>query len=212
MTTKNFVVKNGLTTGNIILDASSSNITANVVVANLSVPATANLGAVGNIVITGGSSGQVLSTNGSGVLSWVDQGGGGGGGSATVNVVADEFTADGSGNTYTLSTTVQGDNAVIVNIDGVIQTRSSYDVSGSTLTLLGTPVSGAKIDVTSFTAATLGGSNTQVIFNDSGTANASAGMTFNKTSNTFNAINITANGAPVATTGKAIAMAIVFGF
>lgn len=211
MTTKNFVVKNGLTTGNIILDASSSNITANVVVANLSVPATANLGAVGNIVITGGSSGQVLQTNGSGVLSWADQSGGGGG-SATVNVVADLFTADGSSNTYTLSTTPQGDNAVIVNIDGVIQTRSSYDVSGSTLTLLGTPVSGAKIDVTSFTAATLGGSNTQVIFNDSGTANASAGMTFDKTSNTFNATNITANGTPVATTGKAIAMAIVFGF
>ncbi len=70
MTTKNFVVKNGLTTGNIILDASSSNITANIVVANLSVPATANLGAVGNITITGGSSGQLLSTDGTGNLSW----------------------------------------------------------------------------------------------------------------------------------------------
>ena len=210
MTTKNFVVKNGLTTGNINLDASSSNITANVVVANLSVPATANLGAVGNITITGGSANYVLSTNGSGVLSWAAQTGGGS--SATVNVVADAFTADGSGNTYTLSTTPQGENAVIVNIDGVIQTRAAYDVSGATLTLLGTPVSGAKVDVTTFAASTLAGSNTQIMFNDSGTPNGSANLTFNKTTNTLNATNITANGTPLATTGKAIAMAIVFGF
>lgn len=44
--------------------------TDTIVLENLSVTATANLGAVGNITITGGSSGQVLKTNGSGVLSW----------------------------------------------------------------------------------------------------------------------------------------------
>ena len=37
----------------------------------LTVSATSNLGAVGNVRITGGTAGQVLSTNGSGVLSWV---------------------------------------------------------------------------------------------------------------------------------------------
>jgi hypothetical protein len=37
----------------------------------LTVSATSNLGAVGNVTITGGTAGQVLSTNGSGVLSWV---------------------------------------------------------------------------------------------------------------------------------------------
>jgi hypothetical protein len=36
----------------------------------LEVGATANLGEVGNVTITGGSSGQVLTTNGSGALSW----------------------------------------------------------------------------------------------------------------------------------------------
>ena len=68
--TKNFVVKNGLTTGNINLYAGNSNVSANYVVANLSVPASANLGAVGNVTITGGTSGQYLQTNGSGGLSW----------------------------------------------------------------------------------------------------------------------------------------------
>jgi hypothetical protein len=44
--------------------------TDTIILENLNVTATANLGAVGNITITGGSSGQVLKTNGSGVLSW----------------------------------------------------------------------------------------------------------------------------------------------
>ncbi|NBP98607.1 MAG: hypothetical protein EBU51_03295, partial [Synechococcaceae bacterium WB6_3A_227] len=38
-----------------------------------------NLGSINNITITGGTSGYVLSTNGSGVLSWAAPGGGGGG-------------------------------------------------------------------------------------------------------------------------------------
>jgi hypothetical protein len=37
---------------------------------NLNVTGTSNLGPVGNVVITGGTTGQVLTTNGSGVLSW----------------------------------------------------------------------------------------------------------------------------------------------
>lgn len=42
-------------------------------VTNLTVPGESNLGAVGNVTITGGTSGYVLSTNGSGELSWVAQ-------------------------------------------------------------------------------------------------------------------------------------------
>ncbi len=38
----------------------------------LTVGASANLGAVGNVIITGGTSGQKLTTNGNGVLSWTD--------------------------------------------------------------------------------------------------------------------------------------------
>ena len=39
-------------------------------ITTLAVGATANLGAVGNVRITGGTAGQLLSTNGNGVLSW----------------------------------------------------------------------------------------------------------------------------------------------
>lgn len=213
MTTKNFVVKNGLTTGNIILDASSSNITANVVVANLSVPSSANLGAVGNVKITGGSADYVLATDGTGNLRWTAQTGGSGGNvsTATVRVTADSFTANGGGNTYTLSVTPPGSASVMVNIDGVFQLHSAYGISGNLLTLNGTPTTGAIVEVTSFTSDILAGSNTEVLFNDAGNTNASSNFTFNKSTNTLNATNITANGTPVATTGKAIAMAIVFG-
>ena len=43
---------------------------------NLTISGTSNLGAVGNITITGGSNGQYLQTNGSGVLTWSNAAGG----------------------------------------------------------------------------------------------------------------------------------------
>ena len=46
------------------------NVSANLSVANLTVTTSSNLGAVGNVIITGGSNGQYLQTNGSGVLTW----------------------------------------------------------------------------------------------------------------------------------------------
>lgn len=50
------------------------NITSVGTLTTLAVTGTTSLGAVGNIAITGGNAGQVLTTNGSGTLSWVNQG------------------------------------------------------------------------------------------------------------------------------------------
>lgn len=157
MTTKNFVVKNGLTTGNIILDASSSNITANVVVANLSVPATANLGAVGNIIITGGSSGQVLSTNGSGTLSWVDQGGGGGT-SSNAAYTFDSFSGNGVQTEFTLSTTPSA-NTVLINYNGALQLSNAYTITGNIVTMSEAPVAGSSMEVIALSGGGGGGSS-----------------------------------------------------
>ena len=55
-------------TGTVYTSGISSTGSASLTILNVST--TANLGAVGNIIITGGTAGQVLSTNGSGVLSW----------------------------------------------------------------------------------------------------------------------------------------------
>ena len=55
MAYKDFRVKNGLTTP------------------TLTVEGTSNLGAIGNLTVTGGASGQVITTNGDGTLSFSDQ-------------------------------------------------------------------------------------------------------------------------------------------
>jgi hypothetical protein len=49
---------------------------ANISLGNLSVTGTSNLGPASNVIITGGTAGYVLSTNGSGTLSWAAPGGG----------------------------------------------------------------------------------------------------------------------------------------
>jgi hypothetical protein len=133
------------------------------------------------------------------------------GGSGVAVGAVQVFTADGSGNTYTLTTTPSNEDQITVNIDGVIQLHSSFSLSGNVVTISGTPVSGAVVEITNFNSGGAAGSNTQIQFNDGGNIAGTAALTFNKTSNTLNATNITANGAGVATTGKAIAMAIVFG-
>jgi hypothetical protein len=187
--------------------------TGNFSPSNLVVSTSANLGAVGNVIITGGTANYVLSTDGAGTLSWVAQTGGGGGGGGTGLAIGsvEVFTADGSANTYTLTTTPSNEDQITVNIDGVLQLHSSFSLAGNVVTLAGTPVTGAKVEITNFNSGGAAGSNTQIQFNDSGNIAGSAALTFDKTSNTLNATNITANGTPVATTGKAIAMSIVFG-
>jgi len=70
--TKNFVAKNGVTTGNITLDAASGNISgANAsLTGNLSVTGKSNLGNISNVNITGGATGQYITTDGFGNLSF----------------------------------------------------------------------------------------------------------------------------------------------
>jgi hypothetical protein len=84
LTTNNIVTGNGLGgsitganlmsanyfTGTITTNA-QPNITSLGTLTSLEVSGTSNLGPVGNVTITGGSSGYVLSTNGSGGLSWI---------------------------------------------------------------------------------------------------------------------------------------------
>jgi hypothetical protein len=83
---------------------------------SLSVSGTSNLGAVGNVTITGGTNGYVLSTNGSGTLSWVAQSSGGGAsisnGTSTVNIATSggNVTTSVNGNANILVVTGTGAN------------------------------------------------------------------------------------------------------
>lgn len=62
----------GATTVNTISATGAATFNSNVIVDNLTVNAITNLGNVGNVVITGGNSGFVLTTDGSGGLTWAN--------------------------------------------------------------------------------------------------------------------------------------------
>jgi hypothetical protein len=89
-------------------------------ITTLTVGATANLGAVGNITITGGTVGQVLSTDGNGVLSW-----------------ASDATTYGNSNVAAYLPTYTG------NIGGDVVTANLFSGNGINLTnIAGANVSG----------------------------------------------------------------------
>jgi len=108
VTTKNFVVKNGLTTGSITLDATSGNISGT----NLSVTGVSNLGAVGNVKITGGSANYVVTTDGAGNLSFTDP--------VATQSPAPMPTYIATGNTVTISANYQGIFGYPITVDGII--------------------------------------------------------------------------------------------
>jgi hypothetical protein len=146
--TKNFVVKNGITTGNITLDAGNGNITGT----NLSVTGITELGNVGNVKITGGTSGQVLSTDGTGNLTFSD--------TASSNSAAPMPYIVSVGDSYFVPENFQGLFTVPITIDG------TFEVDGI-LAEVGTAINSL---------------NSQIIFDDNGELTGNAGFTFDATS------------------------------
>ena len=161
------------------------------VAGTLNVTGQSNLGAVGNVVITGGTANYVLSTDGAGNLSWVA-----GGGSAA-NVIVDNFTGNGVQTVFTLSTTPIGINQTSVNYNGATILRTDYSLANANITFSSAPANGSLIEVTTIDLSgggggTPGGTNTQVQFNDAGSFAGNTGLTFNKTTTTLTANNFVA--------------------
>jgi Collagen triple helix repeat (20 copies) len=75
-------------------------------------------------------------------------------GIATSSLTVDTFAGTGAQVAFELSVTPTGINQTLVNIDGVGQLKSSYSLSGSTLTFSEAPVNGADIEVTVFVYGT----------------------------------------------------------
>lgn len=135
--------------------------------------------------------------------------------SVLTGLVYDSFTGTGSQTNFTLSSTPTNRNFTLVSIGGITQNKNTYTVSGTTLTFSTAPPNTAPIEVITFgpaiNTATPAGANTQIQFNNSSQLGGSANLTFNNSTNTLNATNITQNNVPVATTGKTMALNIVFG-
>lgn len=97
--------------------------------------------ALTNLTVGGaqGSDGQVLTSTGSGI-AWEDASGG----SSTFGVAT--MTGDGSDTTLTLTSDPASENNTQVFIDGVYQPKSSYSVSGTTLTFSTAPPNGTSVE------------------------------------------------------------------
>lgn len=130
--------------------------------ANLTVTNNANLGDVGNIIITGGNSGNVLSTYGNGTLYW------GTGDGATGPTGATGATGP-TGATGLGATGATGETGATGPSGGPTGATGATGPIGAT-----------------GSAGTPGGSNTQVQYNDDGNFAGASGFTFDNTTNTFN--------------------------
>jgi hypothetical protein len=97
---------------NVVVNAAQPNITSVGTLTGLTVNGVSNLSSVGNVKITGGTNGQLLSTDGTGVLSW-----------ATVST---DKISNGTSNVI-----VYSNNTIDTNINSVLTSRAN--ASGTTL-------------------------------------------------------------------------------
>ena len=125
--------------------------TTSYVNSNLTMTKVTTLGSNANVKITGGTNGQVLSTDGTGNLSWTSAGGG-----SSSTIYVDNFTGTGLQTTFgPLSATPSSVNQTTINYNGVLQLRSSYSLSGANIVFSAPPAYGATIEVTTITAGTV---------------------------------------------------------
>jgi hypothetical protein len=149
-------------------------------------------------------------------------------------LVYDNFTGNGSTVAYTLSTPPTNKNFTIVTIGGLVQNKVNYSVSGTTLTFTTAPPNTAPIEVITLgpavntstpntlqngtssvnvlqngnvTISSAGTSNVVVVTNNSAVITGNTSVTGNLTVSG----NLIAGGSVIASTGKSIAMSIVFG-
>jgi hypothetical protein len=180
-------------TGNLTsLNASLGNLaTANFinVASNLVVSGKSDLGPIANVIITGGTSGQVVSTDGAGNLNFVTidtfqiQNG-----NSNVVVAANSNVTVAANGINVITVSGFGGNAAnnITNIAGQLGVTGNVTAPN----FIGNVVGNISGNIT------IPGANTGVVFNDNGTANSSAGFTFDNTSNAVTANgNLTVNNA-----------------
>ena len=116
----------------------------------LSVTGQSNLGAVGNVIITGGTANYVLKTDGSGTLSWVAQ-------TPSANITVDNFTGNGVQTIFTLSTTPTSINQTSVNYNGATLLRTDYTLANANITFSSAPANGSLLEVTTINLTSGGG-------------------------------------------------------
>ena len=179
----------------------SANVTGNTRTSNLTVTQKTNLGAVGNVTITGGVSGQYLQTNGSGVLTWANATGGNGspGGTDTQLQFNNAGTFGGIPTVTWDGSTLSLGDVTTVSIGG-----------GSPGYALSTDGAGSLSWIQ--TNGTPGGSNSQIQYNHQGTFAGNTDFTYNPVTGVVNLVgSMVANSLTLGTGLNQFWTANVFG-
>ena len=139
-----------MSTGNIAVSAA-------VTAGRLTVSGTTNLGAVGNVTITGGTAGQLLATNGSGVLSWANDANSAYGNSQ-VAAYLPTYTGNLAGGNAALGNAASANffigNGVSLfsiagaNVTGLVANASYADISGVAYSVAAANISGTVASAT----------------------------------------------------------------
>ena len=99
----------------------------------------ANAVGISELDVTDGTDGQVLTTDGSGTLTFETPTGG----AASANAFATNIASgNGSTATFTLSSTPSAESKIIAFINGVFQNQDAYTISGTDITFDTAPISG----------------------------------------------------------------------
>lgn len=178
---------------------SAVTVTGNASIGNLSVTGETDLGAVGNVTITGGNATQVLQTDGAGNLSWTDPTGG--------------YYLHTQSVASTTWTVVHNLDNQYVSVEPIDATGNSYvgrydyptvnytNANAVTLTFSSAvtgyvAIVGGGFNYSNGTPnATPGGLDTYVQFNDSGTLSGQPSFVFNKTTGLVTATAFSGNGS-----------------
>ena len=108
-------------------------------------------------------------------------------------VTRDKFVGDGSNTEFNLSVTPDSNNQIMINMNGVWELDAAFTLANNVITFTGAPANGVNFEVTTFSAGS-----------------ADALTAANLALSTANSALAVAN--TTTSTGKAIAMAMVFGF
>jgi len=139
---------NFATTASTVTTNAQPNITSVGTLSSLNVSGTVNLSSASNLYIAGGNANFVLSTDGAGNLSWVEQTTAGAGLAILPDVAVQSFTANGTANTFTLTTTPANKSFASVHIDGVYQTSNTWALTGNVVSFVDAPYANSIVEVT----------------------------------------------------------------
>jgi len=121
------------------------------------------------------------------------------------------FTGNGSTTAFTLSQTVDDEAKTFVFIQGVYQEKSTYSISGSTLTFSTAPQNGYTIEVMAFSTITVGNQAVTSVNGQTGAVTLETGTDWQSTIQTSNFTAVAGKGYFVNTTSASVTVTLPAG-